>query len=565
MFAGIAMSTHPFPGLMLRLLLLVACAAMPSIAEAIDPATRQLRERQAQIRALEQEQRLRQWQSRTRPTDAKRATPAPPAHDRCWPIAGARLVGNQVLSDQALKDVVGPLLRPCMSVADINDLLKAITARYIRAGYPATRPYLARLPGSEPTLEVMIVEGFVESIELAEPTLPLSLRGAFPDLLGEPLHLPALEQGLDQINRLKAFSVSADLLPGERPGATRLVIQPDKLGKRWHATVRLDNRASETTGRHRATLGLALDSPLALNDYLGLSFNTLLPDAKGHSQGAGLYYNVPYGPWSLALALHRIDYRASPDLPARPSGDSRFESLGVSRMLWRNDKGLLAASARLDHKRLANRVRGRRTAVQSTRLTVVEAGLEFFWLQGGVWSARLGVSQGLDHLGADEAPLKRNAAQPNFRKYRASLARLDEGSAALRWRWQSELDLQYSPDSLPAVEQFALSDDMAVRGFRQRYVAGASGATWRNTLSHPLPLPGQPGIELRVHAGLDLGWSRFDHGRPSQRLVGSALGLQLTLPGARLRVDHQRALRARPGDGKALEPGFWVMEWTLEM
>lgn len=271
-------------------------------AWANDPATSQLREQQRTLQLQERRQRLERWQRRRQPGPV-RVDPAPPtrANSHCWPTAGLRLSGNRVLSNQQLEAVLRPLWRPCLSVDDVNTLLRAITDSYVQAGYPASRPYLAHRPQAGKPLAIVIVEGFVESIELAGADLPLSLRGAFPDLLGHPLYLPALEQGLDQLNRLRAYDLNADLLPGEIQSGTRVVIQPRRTGSRWHLDSRLDNRGSDLTGRHRLNLGLGLDSPLGLNDDLRLGVASTVFDAPGQSQGVNLYYSVPYGPWSLAV------------------------------------------------------------------------------------------------------------------------------------------------------------------------------------------------------------------------------------------------------------------------
>ena len=188
------------------------------------------------------------------------------------------------------------------------------------------------------------------------------------------------------------------------------------------------------------------------------------------------------------------------------------------------------------------------------------------WLDGGLWSAYLGVSQGLDWFGADHEPLVSNAPHPRFRKYRANLLRLSHGrDPAWPWRWQSELNLQYSPDSLPAVEQQLLSDNSAVRGFRQLSVAGASGAVWRNTVSQPLPLDLPRGLILRPQLGMDVGWSKFDHGSAAQRLVGAHAGLELSLSDSRLTLDYQRALHANTVHRHHLEAGYWLLEWVLNI
>lgn len=549
----------------LRQLCLVGCLALPSVASGIDPASQLLREQQSDFHTLEQQQRLKRWQQREQTAPTSEAEASADVDGACWPFPGLHLSGNQVVSSTALEAAIQPILRPCMGVADINQLLAVITRCYVEAGYPAARPYLASTPRQGEPLQIVIVEGFVESIALADPSLPLSLRGAFPDMLGEPLHLPDLEQGLDQLNRLPAFTLSADLLPGELPGGSRLVLHPQHVGKRWHLSGTLDNRASETIGRHRLGLRFGLDSPAHLNDALNISLSTAPPGTAGQSQALALHYSVPYGPWTLGAMASRIAYRATPQTPGRPEGESRFQGLSVNRMLWRNQQGLLNASVRFDQKHTLNRLYARKTLLQSTRLTTLDVGLDLLWLQAGLWNASLGVSQGLSSLGADAPSASRQAPRPDFRKYRASLLHLRQGQHPTDWRWQSLVNLQYSADRLPALEQLALSDDLAVRGFRQHYVAGATGVLWRNTFSHPLWQPDLKGVGLRASAGLDVGWSRYAQGEPSQRLVGAALGLHLDLPHARLRLEHQRALSAHGPRRGSLEPGLWVAELSIDL
>ncbi|MBF8754747.1 ShlB/FhaC/HecB family hemolysin secretion/activation protein [Pseudomonas guariconensis] len=530
-----------------------------------DPATSQLREQQRALQLQERRQRLERWQRRRQPGPAPDDPTPAPSDSRCWPTPGLRLSGNHVVPNQDLEAALRPLWRPCQSVDDVNRLLRSITDTYVQAGYPASRPYLARQPQAGVPLDIVIAEGFVESIELADASLPLSLRGAFPDLLGQPLYLPALEQGLDQLNRLRAYDLNADLLPGELQSGTRVIIQPRRTGSRWHLDSRLDNRGSDLTGRHRLNLGLGLDSPLGLNDDLRLGLASTVFDAPGQSKGVNLYYSVPYGPWSLALNASWMRYRAP--LPQRrqvSSGESNLQGLNAERLLWRNNQGMLSALARLDRKQLVNRIQGTPIAQQSPTLTTLEAGLNLLWLEGGLWNAYVGVSQNLDWFGA-EHPLQTHerGAQTHWRKYRASFVHLRQGPVQWPWRWQSELNLQYSEQPLPAIEQLLLSDDAAVRGWRRDTVAGASGVIWRNTFSQPLPF--SRALEIRPHLGLDLGWTRFAPASAPQRIAGGALGVEIGPATHRLRLDYQRALYASERNRRALGPGIWVLEWTLSL
>jgi hemolysin activation/secretion protein len=540
--------------------LLIATAALAG-----DPASLQLRDQQQSLRHFEQQQRLKRWQQ---PASTERGEQAPTHSNdsQCWAVAGLRIVGNRQLSDQALEPSLRERVLPCMGIDDINSLLRAITQQYVSAGFPTSRPYLRQQLQDGAPLDIVIVEGFVESIELADPVLPLSLSGAFPSVLGQPLYLPDLEQGLDQLNRLRAYDLGMDLLPGEMQGGTRVLLQPRKIGSRWHLDTRLDNRGSELTGHHRLNLGLGLDSPLGLNDDLRVSLLSSVLHAPGQVQGITLYYSVPYGPWTFTLNASQLTYDAPlPHSRQTSDGSSSYQGLSIERVLWRNQQGMLSASARLDRKQLVNRSAGAVITQQSPTLTSIEAGINLLWLEGGLWNGYVGVAQGLDWFAADESPLGVERLRPDFRKYRASLLHLRQGPANTPWRWQSELALQYSDHALPAVEQLLVSDDSTVRGFRLRTYSGASGAVWRNTLSQPLPATWAQPLQIRPYLGLDVGWARPATGKPSQRLAGAAAGIELSLPDTRLRLDYQHALYTSDLPRSRLEPGFWVLECTLSI
>ncbi|QXH57711.1 ShlB/FhaC/HecB family hemolysin secretion/activation protein [Pseudomonas maumuensis] len=545
------------------LLACVTLAISASVLARVDPASQQLRDQQQAMRQLEQQQRLERWQ-RERPTESAgnhgAARVEPEQH--CWTISGVRLAGNRILDTQRLEPTVRTLTSSCMGVVAIDRLLKHLTQRYVEAGYPTSRPYVARAPQHGEPLDIVIVEGFIESIELAGADLPLSLQGAFPGMLGHPLHLPDLEQGLDQLNRLRAYDLQMALLPGEMQGGTRVVLEPRRVASRAHLDALLDNRGGELTGRHRLNLGIGLDSPLGLNGDLRLSLNSVVFDAPGQSEGASLYYSIPYGRWTFTLNASQMRYQAPiPNTRYASSGRSEFYSLGAERVLWRGQQGMLSASVRVDRKQLLNRFGPAVLALQSPTLATLETGLNLLWLEGGLWHASLGVSQGVHWFGADRPFTHKQAPRPDFTKYRANLLHLRQGPVQWPWRWQSELALQYSAHVLPAVEQMQLSDHSAVRGFRQHNVAGASAAAWRNTFSQPLPLP----VSLRPSLGVDLGWARYARTSEPQRLVGASAGIELNLPHSTLRLDYQRALHASDRPRKSLEQGFWVAQWSLSI
>lgn len=536
--------------------------ALPGLGQANETLRLLQGERQEQQRR-QLDQRLRQLQRAPTPTPTPETdAPAPAAAPQCWRPAGLSLSGNQRIAAPAIVAVVKPLLRACMGSAEINAVLRAITALYLDAGYPTSRPYLARQPADGEPLEILIVEGFVEAIEVSAADLPLSLAHAFPGLLGEPLQLRQLEQGMDQLNRLRAFDLGVDIEPGEREGGSRLLLSPRSRPSRWQLGARLDDRGNPATGRRLGHFSLGLDSPLQRNDHFGLNLTHSLPQGRAYKRAVSVSYQLPYGPWSLAVSSSRQDHRA-------PLGQRRGAALGRSgahaikleRTLWRNGRGLLGGHLQASHKRYDSEISDFYTWVQAARVDSLEAGLGAMWLDQGVWTAGLSYARG---LGPGKQP-HRGAPQPAFEKYRASLGRHRAGQwLGQPWQLNSQLDIQYSPNLLPALEHLLLTDNGAVRGFRQVAVSVGNGAFWHSSLSLPRPLG--HGVSLTAQLGLDLGWAHHPahFGAPHgsrQRLAGASLGASLQWRQARLALDYQRALH--DSATTRLEPGFWSSEWSV--
>ncbi|MFS0828357.1 ShlB/FhaC/HecB family hemolysin secretion/activation protein [Pseudomonas phoenicis] len=552
-------------------LLLGSTVTLSSAAE--DFATRVLREQQQTLRTEQERLRIERWQRRQEPVE-HHTERQPPVHadTQCWRLDGIRLRGNRRLDEHTLRQALQPLLTACVGVEGINRILRALTARYVAAGYPTSRPTLLGQPEDGAPLDIFIDEGFVERIELADPTEALSLRGAFPGVLGEPLYLPQLEQGLDQLNRLRAFEFGLDVLPGELQGGSRIRLHNRQPDKRWHLDARLDNRGTAYGGRHRLNLTFGLDSPLGLNGDLRLYAQRLVFHAPGQSLAWGGSYSLPYGAWTFAGFVAQSQHETPiPQTRLRSHGATQLLGANVERLLWRGQRGLLSSALRVSHKRLHSDLNGWRIDVQSPQLLTADLGVNLLWRGPGLWYASLGLGYGQS---VSDDPKRRSAA-PRFNQYRASLLHRRALSADASLSLQSQIEAQYSPDPLPAIEQLALNNDNAVRGFRERSVAAASGLSWRNELGQTFSLSWWPGLAVRPHLALDVGWARHHRAArlerrqgevDSQRLIGAAVGLDLQLPGRQqLRLQYQRALHASDLPRHALEPGFWAVEWQLNL
>lgn len=558
---------------LLSAFVLSVCASSIQAADSVAPGQEVLRQQQQQQRDLQQlqmEQRKRQLERGAfGPAPATPAIPQTVTPDeRCWPLSGTRIGGVTLLDSDKLNTRIKPLLAPCMGVGQINHLLATITAIYVEQGYIASRPYLLSAPAAGQSLDIMVDEGYIESIELADQSLPVSLGGAFPHMLGQPLNLRDLEQGLDQLNRLRSLDLTADIAPGSQPGASRIILRSRTSGQsRWALGLGMDNLGSASTGRDRNSVSLSFDSPLQLNDLLSLSASDTLNQGDRYSRNASLYYAIPYGYWTYSAFASHAEYRAPFKLPSATlysTGITDQLSLRADRVLWRDQSRQLSANLQLAHKDVDSYLENVRLGIQSPTLTVAEAGLNLFWLDRAVWNLDFTYSQGLRWLGADDDAhhAVNNLPKAQFRKYRAGLSQWRNGQfGAQAWQWQSQLNLQYSPDPLPAIEQLLSTDDSAVRGYRVNSASAASGAIWRNTLR--LPLRNDWPLQITPRVALDNGWLKADHGAQSQRLSGASVGLNLGWKNLQVDVDYQRALNTP--NGLQHEPETWLMRVGLQI
>ncbi|AZC19817.1 ShlB/FhaC/HecB family hemolysin secretion/activation protein [Pseudomonas sp. FW507-12TSA] len=542
----------------------------PALAD--EPGQEALRLQQQQQRDLQQlqlEQRQRQMQRGSfSASPVTPEVPQQPASDsRCWPLSGTRIGGVSLFSKTRLNDYIKPYVAPCMGVNQINQLLAALTRLYVDAGYIASRPYLTTAPAAGHSLDILVEEGYVEAIELADQSLPVSLRGAFPGMLGKPLNLRDLEQGLDQLNRLRSLDLTADIAPGSQPGASRIILRSRTSAARWGLGLGLDNLGSASTGRDRQSINFNLDSPLQLNDALNLNYSDTLNHGPRYSRSSSLFYSVPYGYWTYSLFASHAEYRAPLKLARTTlynSGRTDMVSARADRVLWRGQSHQLSANLQLAYKDVDSYLQKAHLKIQSPTLTVAEAGLNLFWLNSAVWNLDASYAQGLTWFGADDdsQQVQRNLPKAQFRKYRAGLSQWRNGQlGGQRWQWQSQLAAQYSPDPLPAIEQLLGTDDSAVRGYRLNSVSGAIGAVWRNTLR--LPLDNDLPVKLTPRLGLDNGWIKADHGAQSRHLAGASVGLNLAWKKLQLDLDYQRNLSTP--QGLRTEPEVWLARISLQI
>nr|BFD39369.1 two-partner secretion system transporter TpsB2 [Pseudomonas sp. FFPRI_1] len=445
-----------------------------------------IRDRQQQL-LQEQQKRLDELQQlpgKTLPPE-----PAPqPGEQRCFTIKTVVLKGADHLSTADQERLVAPYRDQCLSVAQINTLLKAITHHYLERGYVTTRAYLPAQELASGQLIIVIVEGRLESLDSSALASSRELAMAFPGATGEVLNLRELEQLVDQLSRLPSRQVELELSPGEKLGDSRVGLKGQRL-KPWRVSATRNNDGDKSTGEQQMGVGLDWDSPLGLADQLSLRANQdAVSDRWRHSDNQSLYYSLPWGWWTFNYSYSQSYYRTRNDVTGFKfdmDGVSKNQQLRAERVLHRDNLSKTGMSLGLSHLRTRNYIDDNLIDVSSNRITETQLGFNHGRRIGNALvNADIGWQQGIGALDA-QASGHPQGSEPvsRYNKYSLTLSYLQP----LRlWGENFSFDSlatgQRSEDVLFSPQRISLGGLNSVRGFQDQSLSGNSGGYWRNQL-----------------------------------------------------------------------------------
>ena len=135
---------------------------------------------------------------------------------KCFLVKDIQIEGNRVLLDWNFDAIKFKYLNKCLYLSDINEISNEITGLYINQGYITAKAYIPEQNLNSGILKVTVVEGKLEKINFKSPNIRGEVQTAFPDLENSELNLRDVEQGLDQINRLKTNNAKVEILPGNK-------------------------------------------------------------------------------------------------------------------------------------------------------------------------------------------------------------------------------------------------------------------------------------------------------------------------------------------------------------
>lgn len=495
-------------------------------AAPLSPADRDSIEQQ-QRQLLQQNQQQRQELERSTPI-----TPAPqtPVHTGgpCFDIHTITLLGADKMPARDQRKLTQPYLQQCLGISQINTLVKQVSDWYIGQGYITSRAFLTEQDLSSGTLSLTVMEGKLEEIKM-ENQRGAMLTMAFPGLTGKILNLRDIEQGMEQINRLRKTPVQIEIQPGSQPGYS-VVNLTSKPEFPLQVAAGFDNSGQKSTGTGQISGSLTGNNLLGLADQWFVSTARSSDWASDHdakSVQAGV--NLPYGYWLFDYNYSYSDYLSTIESQGylwRSTGDSQAHRFTLSRVLFRNGDMKTAASLGLTHRLNRNYLNDAPLESSTRSLTSWTAGLNHSQkLWGGYATLNPAFSRGVPWFGGESDEDKNpDAPRAEFSKWTLSTSYYRP--VTQRITWLTSAYGQWGDDRLYGSERLTVGGESSVRGFKEQYLSGDNGGYWRNELD--TQLFAMPGLgQISSVTALDGGYlQRSNHDtNASGTLWGGAVGL----------------------------------------
>ncbi|MFT6332579.1 MAG: hemolysin activation/secretion protein, partial [Lentimonas sp.] len=193
------------------------------------------------------------------------------------------------LTQKARSALSEEVLGKCVFNDQIGEFLGNITNYYIKKGYTNARPYFQAYDLESKTLKIMVLEGIIEQIRLqtinpdgnnnkvseqshASKFLEKAqIFFAFPTKAGDIFKIADIEQGVDNMNRLRSNNAVIDSRPSTAVGESEVIVNNYKKLNSWEVGIGYANSGSKSTGIYNTTYRINKDNLFCVNDNISFT------------------------------------------------------------------------------------------------------------------------------------------------------------------------------------------------------------------------------------------------------------------------------------------------------
>jgi hemolysin activation/secretion protein len=452
------------------------------------------------------------------------------AGQTCVPVDSVGFAGAALLPDALKQEIASGATGHCLDNAALARILDKANDWYVEQGYVTSHAWLPKRETDSRVLLIEAVEGRLSRVYFADGNgttrADSAARMAFAGMPGEPLNLRDIEQGVDQIDRLVPGGVKAAVRAAPQPGYSDVVLsgRPVRL---LNFAVSADNSGQKSTGRDMLGAGVTIDNALGLAEQVGASLSST-PALHGNRfrRTYNAFATLPLNAWTFSYAAAAGSYAVPLNAygaTLRYHGSSLQNRFTITRTLARNASRKVDAFVSLSNYTGNTYLEEFQLQNSSERTSTAQAGLNFATRVGrsGYFTLGPAISQGLPFATRDMS--QGGGPSSGFTKLSASASFYLQASQNVALL--SSAYAQLAPKALYSSERVLVGGDTSVRGFRDQYLYGNTGAYLRNEVNWTVPLPAL-GTRVTMMAGLDAGRVVPVAGEPNSggNVVGAAIG-----------------------------------------
>ncbi|MGK8932701.1 ShlB/FhaC/HecB family hemolysin secretion/activation protein [Pluralibacter gergoviae] len=435
-----------------------------------------------------------------------------PQETPCFSIDRVRLTGREAFPHWfPAQRIADGAVGHCLGVKGINQLMSRLQNRLVDHGWVTSRVLVPEQDLSKGELTLALVPGMLRHIRYADGSDErAALFTSVPAREGQLLDLRDIEQGLENQQRLPTVQDSMEIVPGDNPGESDVVITRHQ-SKLWRVNMWVDNSGTKSTGRSQGGAMLALDNPFALSDLLYVSASHDL-GFKGRKQSKNIngHYSVPLGYWLFEVNAGQYNYVqnvAGYNGDIRYSGKSKNLNVGLSRVIQRNASGKTTLRSSVQVREIRNYIDRTEIEVQRRRTSAWLLGLDHrHYIGNATIDGGVSYQRGTRWFGA--MPAYEEQYEDGYDA--TAKSKILTWTAGLNWpfalgnqnfRYQMNYLRQMSTTPLTSPDQLAIGNRWTVRGFDgERTLSASHGWYVQNTLAWQTPLP-----EQEFYLGADYG------------------------------------------------------------
>ncbi len=439
--------------------------------------------------------------------------------------------GNTLFPNSAFEPILNKYRGQSVTLSELSKVVEAINEIYRDQGYLTAQAFIPTQDIENGMMTIQIAEGIIGTVELSGNKYYRTnvLAKQLDMMSGDPLNIQSLEKTINRLNSQNNYRLKAVLRAGDNTGETDIRI--DMLERQpWQITPSFDNQGRDFIGLNRWGVGLSNSNLLGMGDRLSTQWL-----AASGTQVAGGSYFIPLNKYGTEIGYSYTFSHVDVDLPGIPDstsieGTAQTHSAILSQPLDANRTFTadVAFNAKLINSQL-NDVITSRVGISS-----ISAGLTFNHPD------RYGRS--FARLQTDFAPKQWLGSTVSFWKASGTatrIHRLPKGMVLI-----VRGSAQFTPDALPAAEQYQVGGAFSVRGFSEGLLFGDRGYNVSTEIRWPIPFLDKvsPWLAQRVQGAVftDLGQAWLDDSNPQllkgisnqqnrTLIIGSGIGIRAQL------------------------------------